>query len=409
MGRRRRGPYQLKKGETWYARLVVPAAHRDKAGKTALIRSLKTTNHSEALKRYGKVMEQLEAELQVLLGVSTLRQKVESHREGIVRTGDASLTPAELTAITLGSFNPDDQTHQAVYQSFDSGQPLPITWEEALDVWQREANRKRQEPVAKSTIYKYKQAIKFFSPYGHPHQNTKKIIRQFLEDHEEDYVETTVAARFRYLSAIFQTLVETDKVSISNPFREVSYTAAVPISRQRRAYTDDEIRLIHKKHPKVFLLLMTGLRAGEFFSRLPQDLNGQILKVDKQPTKDDWRPKTASSYRTVAVPPSFSLTLNDYKVQTNITRIGIALRQDIKDPTAPVHSARHTFITIARRADCSDSIVTALTGHAVKGTSRIAQQYGLFPDDVLLREAQKVWNYIHNNILKNDPISTRSD
>ena len=90
------------------------------------------------------------------------------------------------------------------------------------------------------------------------------------------------------------------------------------------------------------------------------------------------------------------MTVNKLKVQSNITRIGIDLRKDISDPTAPVHSARHTFITIARQADCSDSVITALTGHAVKGTSRIAQQYGLFPDEVLLREAQKVWTYIEN-------------
>ena len=67
MGRRRKGPVQLNGGDTWYARLWVPEKDRKTASKGTLIRSLKTTNHSEALKRYGAAYAELERELEGLL------------------------------------------------------------------------------------------------------------------------------------------------------------------------------------------------------------------------------------------------------------------------------------------------------------------------------------------------------
>ena len=62
------------------------------------------------------------------------------------------------------------------------------------------------------------------------------------------------------------------------------------------------------------------------------------------------------------------------------------------DPTPPLQSSRHTFLTLSRRAGCDTAVVIALTGHHPKQTSRVAQSDGLFSDEVLLREAQKVWD-----------------
>lgn len=121
MGRRRKGPVKLNGGDTWYVRLWVKPSDVPKAGKKTLIRSLKSTDHSEALKRYGAAYTALEQELQALLAGDSLRTRVEQHREGVVRPGDTALTPAELIAITLGDFNPNDKTHLAVYESFTAG------------------------------------------------------------------------------------------------------------------------------------------------------------------------------------------------------------------------------------------------------------------------------------------------
>ena len=202
-----------------------------------------------------------------------------------------------------------------------------------------------------------------------------------------------MANRKSWLGAIFQALVETDKVSISNPFRDVKYTAKTSIEDQRRPFTDDEIRLIHKKHPQVFLMIMTGLRPGEYFSRYDADLNGRILRIGKQPARN-WRPKTHSSYRDVPVPEGFKLVQHKTLVQSQMSMAGRALRKDIDDPTATCHSGRHTFYTLSRRAECNDSVIEAITGHAKKEGSRVAQMYGLFPDEVLIREARKVWDLV---------------
>ena len=62
MGRRRVGPVRLNGGDTWYVRLWVKPEQVAQAGKKTLIRSLKTTDHSEALKRYGAAYVALERE-----------------------------------------------------------------------------------------------------------------------------------------------------------------------------------------------------------------------------------------------------------------------------------------------------------------------------------------------------------
>ena len=163
MGRRRVGPFRLNGGDTWYVRLWVKPEQVAQAGKKTLIRSLKTTDHSEALKRYGAAYAALERELQGLLGAEGLRSRVESAREHEIRPRDHALTPFELAEIFLGDFSPQDPTHQEVYEAFETGKPLSLSWQKALEVHLKVSNRTRPQPLASSTIYKYKQAVAFFS------------------------------------------------------------------------------------------------------------------------------------------------------------------------------------------------------------------------------------------------------
>ena len=303
-----------------------------------------------------------------------------------------------MTAITLGSFDPEDPTHQEVYDSFNTGKPLPISWEEALEIHIKVSNRTRPQPLAPSSLYKYKQSVKCFQSYASPTQTTPEIIRQWIEDHEEDYDPVTVAQRFRWLRGIYKSCLAEGKVNTANPFDLVIYKATTPFERKRRPYTDDELRLIHKELPLVYQLCLTGLRAGEFFTREESDLNNQFITVDKK-IDFDWRPKNLSSHRRVAVTPNFQLNPLGKRYAVGIRDLGVELRQFIADPTAPLHSSRHTFISLSRRAGCNDSVIEALTGHRKKDGSRTAQMYGEFGDQVLLREAQKVWNFVNTVIL----------
>ena len=396
MGRRKHGPRQLKKGGPFFAVLHVQQKDRPLVGKERLLRSLQTTDHTEALKRYAAALSQLERELQRLLKPETLRDRVEAHRDPVVPTGETSLPPLELTRLTLGDFNPDDASHVAVYESFASGTPMPPSWDEALELWEKEAKRRH---LTASTIPKYHQVVKEFSVFGLPHQITKDIVREWIDDMEEEYAPNTVKTKKAYLGAVYEALITRDKLDTINPFRAVKYSPQIPLSEQRRPFTDQEINIIHKKHPHIFYMLMTGLRSGEFYSRVETDLRSGFLTIDDQPSKD-WSPKTRSSYRRLPVPPQFTLDLHNIKVLSKTRVLARQLREDIKDKHATVHSARHTFYSLSRRADCRDAVIEAITGHAKKEGSRVAQSYGLFDDKVLLREISKVWKLVETQIIK---------
>ena len=65
MGRRLAGPVKLpNSGDSWYARLTVKPSLRPVAGRTRLLRSLGTTEHSVALQRWPAAYKALEQELQ---------------------------------------------------------------------------------------------------------------------------------------------------------------------------------------------------------------------------------------------------------------------------------------------------------------------------------------------------------
>ena len=396
VGRRKHGPRQLKSGGPFFAVLHIKQKDRPAVRKERLVRSLQTTDHSLALKRYAVALSQLEADLQALLKPQAFRERVECGRESGLTGGNDPRAPLELARITLNGFNPEDPNHDAVFQYCASGQPLPVAWDEALDLWLKEANRNRLEPVSAGTIPKVREAVEAFSHNGQPHQITKQIVRQWIDDMEEEYKPNSIKTKKGYLAAVFSALITNDRVNTSNPFKDVKYSVKTPLAEQRRSFTDEEIRLIHQKYPQVFWMIMTGLRSGEYFSRLYQDLHGQMLTIDRQPSKADWRPKTPSSYRRLPVPKDFELTPHKIMVSSKTTMLARELSKDIPDPTATVHSARHTFHSISRRANCNDSVIKAITGHAKKEDSRVAQSYGLFADDVLLREAQKVWTFIEN-------------
>ena len=163
MGRRRKGPVQLNGGDTWYARLWVPEKDRKAAGKGTLIRSLKTTNHSEALKRYGAAYAQLERELEGLLkpkGLGDLRERVEAIR-------GSNEAPAFLTDVLVG-LDYDNPSKEAVlvYKALQTGKQLPLSWEETVDLWVTTRNREKVRPVTGKTIKALQRCVESIQSFG---------------------------------------------------------------------------------------------------------------------------------------------------------------------------------------------------------------------------------------------------
>lgn len=383
-------------GQTFYCRLVVPPEQRPQAGKTRLIRSLGTTDHGEALKRYGAVYAALERELEALLAGDAFRQKVASNAAEALTPDGIDLPPAVKAELALGvrDLEPDNPVHQAVFNAIQLNEPLRVNWDEAVRIWEHERNRIKSRPVSQSSIYNVKRAVDSIRSYGQPHQITKHIIRRWTMDMEVRYSPVSVANYFRLLSAVMQCLVDTDALDGSNPFKDLSYVATQNKEDEKRSFTDDEMFQLMVELPEVYWMCMTGMRPGEFASRLKGDVDGGIIVVDDQPSMDKWRPKTLSSYRRVPIPAGFELDLSKRRVKSRISNYSRRLSKIIPDPLATAHSGRHTFYELSRRAGCDSNVIETVCGHAKVSGSRSAKNYGSMPDEVLIRESQKVWDFV---------------
>lgn len=382
MGRRRAGPVQIGGNPTWYARLTVHPSLRARAGKTRLIRTLGTTNHSVALRRYGEVYAALEKELEELMKGQTLRQRVE------LWTG-TEIPHSEATRLALGVKDLDEtnQEHIDVYNAIANTGELGISWEELAELYVKSRDREYSEPLSDQTKKQIHYAIKDFTPFAQPRNVTKQHIWAYLEELEKRIKPTSLAPRFRYLRSLMDFAVSIDKVP-TNPFLQIKYEAKTNREDRKRPFTDEELVLVYKHHYPCFILACTGMRPGELASRLPSDVDGDMLNIDKQPSLN-WKPKNGASYRRVPWFHGIELGYNR-KVMSSVARWCRELREIIEDPTCTPHSGRHTFMSLSRRAECLERTTDAIAGHAGRD-ARTNRQYGDFPDDARKREIEKIW------------------
>lgn len=201
MGRKRQGPVRINNGLTWYCRLHIPEKLRGLAGKTRLIRSLETTDHNTALKRYGHVIQQLEDELQHLLSDDTLRQKVNNYQ-------DSGLHPAEAAELILGvkELDPSSSTHESIYNAVAFGNELPISWDELIELWITTRNRTKARDLSAESINSARTAISQIKSYGQPSELTKQSVQRFIDEFPGKA--TTVQTRCRMLSAMMEVVSE---------------------------------------------------------------------------------------------------------------------------------------------------------------------------------------------------------
>ena len=394
MGRRRLGPVQLNNGDTWYVRLTVPPALREKAGKTRPIRSLGTSSHSLAMSRYGAAYAELERELQALVNGPAFRDRIASgeqdHSKGVWKeqehTPKQALTAKELTEIQLGTFDPSNPLHQHVFNFYNQGTEIPISWDEAVDLWLEVKTRESVRPPAPGSISKAKRDCLSFSAYAQPSDITNDILDRFVSDHEKLMEPGSVKAKLKMVSAVLTVSVKKRKIS-HNIVKDYSYV--VGRTSKKRAYTDDEFRLVAAKQHPCLMLALTGMRPGELEHG---EIDGDVLIIRDREDMN-WRPKTLSAYRRVPLPPGFKQPTNSAK------RWCEALRKLIADRNVTPHSGRHFFIETARRAGADMSIVEEYCGHGSTTGSTSQKGYGSFPDEVLKRESQKIWDYINANII----------
>lgn len=390
MGRLKTGPVRLNNGQTWYCRLFVPKPLRERAGKTRLVRSLETTEHTEALKRYGPCLRSLEDELRALLAGEAYRRAVSDWSGPYLEATDIDATDATQQFLGVKDLDPGNPQHVEVFTAIQNATPISITWEEAIDLWIRVRNRGRARPLADGSVQAAVTAIDQIRKFGDPATLTKAKIREYIAEMEVHYSSMTVATRFRMIQGVMNILMQEDKIE-TNPFLSVTYTATRDKEEEKRAYTDEELILVKSHLPLCYQMVLTGLRPGELASRLDKDIDGDMLVIDDQPCWN-WRPKTLSSYRRVPIYPSFRLDYTKRRVNRRRSAYSEDLRKLIKDPLCTPHSGRHTFYELSRRADCNPQVIEVIAGHAKKEGSRSAAKYGGMPDTVLKREIQKVWD-----------------
>lgn len=390
MGRKSHGPIRLNGGTTYYARLSVPLKLRALAGKTRLIRSLETTNHSVALKRYGTVMQQLEQELQRLVKGETIQQRINNWS---ANTGD--LTPAQIAEGVLGlrELDPTDPLHNEIYQAVVTGKDLPITWDELVEIWIKERNRVKQRNLSPSSIAGAYEAVKEIVRYNtYPERLTKKDIRKFIDHHHAS--PTTVMTRCQQLSALIQCGINVDRLDCVNPFSQVSYSAVAKTENKRKAFSDDQLKELHADNSQLFVLCMTGMRPGEYCSRREKDILNNIISIQDEPDIP-WQTKNLASIRRVPKPSGFTLTKPSLAISTKMIYLRTEAKDRFNSKQITPHSGRHTFIELSRRAGCDPRVIDAITGH---GKQSVSSQYGEYTDDVLTREINKVWSFVSENI-----------
>ena len=397
MGRRRKGPVRLNGGDTFYARLWVPEKQRAAAGKWTLIRSLKTTNHSEALKRYGAAFGELERELEVLLkpkGLQELRNEVEANR-------DPEENPAILTELLVGLDEPNPtQKQMLVYKALSTGKQIPLNWQEAIDFWITTRNREKARPVTGKTIKALERSVESIQAFGQPTDISKDSVRGWIKQRELHKKPISVKADFKLLQGLFTVLLKADHVLL-NPFQAVGYTVAESLESGKREFTDQELKIIKVECPEVFMMCLTSLRPGEFASRLAADLDGDMLIIDEQPSlmitpSEHWRPKTLSSYRRVPVPSGYVSPDLKRTYKTRMVDSQTKIKSLFGDPLCTPHSGRHTFYSLSRRAGLDRQISENIAGHASAVGSKTAKNYGSFADAVLKREAVKLWQFVQS-------------
>ena len=226
--------------------------------------------------------------------------------------------------------------------------------------------------------------MKFISRFGQPSQIDKQTVRNYIEQREIDVEEVTVASDLKILSALMDVLVSLDHVE-HNVFKDIKYNVGKKSKRQ--AFTDEQIRLLSKIHKPAFLMIQTGMRPGELqWGTRDEENNVTVIKpVFNEKGKEVWRPKSDSSHRRVILPPDYKHPKYKYRQWVD------SFRLEIKDFKWSLHSGRHTFIELSRRAGCEARVIEEYCGHGTKTGSTSHAAYGQFPDEVLKREAGKVW------------------
>ncbi len=327
----------------------------------------------------------------------------------------ASLTLASLAKGYNSSVNFFAVASPALQSS--SGSRQPVAFKQLIDGWAAE-----RRPVAK-TQYEWARVVRQLEAYL-GHSDAQRLTAENLIDWKRSMVEaglrpkTIQDAKLAPLRAIFQWGVQ-NKLIPSNPADGISLDVRSKQGEKKRSFTDAEAKLILRaalaeKDPVRKWVPWIGAYSGARVSEICQLRSEDIIQVENiwcmKLDPEAGSLKTSGSERiiplhfalieigflkfvaTIKSGPLFaSLSPDKFgKRGGNGTKvIGRFVRQlGLTDTRiSPSHSWRHRIKTSGRKYGLAQDILDAITGH---GARSVADSYGEFPVDALLREISKI-------------------
>lgn len=269
----------------------------------------------------------------------------------------------------------------------DAANTTELTWSKAQAIAEKRFLRRRGKTVSKSWRYNLTNALRHLA-VEYPLQTAPKDIRLMVDRMESlGYADTTIAIRTSAVGGVIDALIKGGYTEddYTNPVDKVD-TAAISTNHHHKA-TPEDYRSIGQFYDEDFYLaviVFTGCRINE---ALKGDYSEQgWLKIGKDIAKNK------ASIREIPLPPQIVQRLkhedsiSDDAFRTRFNRIRP------HDRLTP-HSFRHGWKSAARLAGAEEITAERLLGHAV---GKMNSVYGVFPREVLLREAQRVWGTIES-------------
>jgi integrase len=293
----------------------------------------------------------------------------------------------------------------------------PLTFEKMIEGWLRE-----KQPNEK-TSYSWRRVLNELSRFL-DHDDARRVTADDLVRWKEELLTKQRAAKtirdskLAPVRAIFQWAVDNRKLD-TNPASRISINLKRRPEDGRRGYADDEAKIIlraartekesHKRWVP-WVCAYTGARIAEICQLRSED----IKRIDEiwciAFAADAGSLKNVNSERVVPVHPAlvdegflkFAASAGKGPLFPDLSEDRFGRRGGngtkilgrwikslgvVDKRLAPNHSWRHRIKTLGRRNGLALDILDAMTGH---GRKTVADTYGEFPPDAMLRELRKI-------------------
>ncbi|KGG25560.1 MULTISPECIES: tyrosine-type recombinase/integrase [unclassified Prochlorococcus] len=383
MPRAATGPRRIDSSGYWYAVKMIK-------GKRHHI-SLKTKIRSEALRRWPEA----QAELERIADPTKYKWF-----EPITYTELDPDTGKERVATTraINLFNEEEVDLEV--EEVVGG----INWDKAIEIAAKRHQRKRGGEVSKSwkeNVEAGLRALPARAVKAGPLSVKTADVREMVERMEAQGLSPlTIACRASGLSNLISSLIKggfTDD-EFTNPFDRVDTSAASTRHLYKAKPEDYQYmwaqrgNLAPRQRAILQLLIFSGVRIGEALN-CTIETNKLIIR----PTLD-WKPKNKASIREVPIPEELAERTKGILVKSKgvVEVHAQTFRRHFNklrphDELTP-HSFRHGYRTAARLAGAEEFTVERILGHFAG--SQMSMTYGQYPEELLRREAEKVWKVL---------------